>query len=98
MSCGRSSYTLSASKEKGQSHVFLTYWSLVSPSTILNKTRGKRIRCTLRSINAHAEQETNVEATVYVKELDLFVTEKLLEDTPAALSLGKTQRRLRISL
>ena len=29
------------------------------------------------------------EATVYVKELDLFVTVMLLEDTPAVLSLGK---------
>ena len=28
------------------------------------------------------------EATVYVKELDLFVTVKLLEDTAAVLSLG----------
>ena len=29
------------------------------------------------------------EATVYVRESDLFVTEMLLEDTPAVLSLGK---------
>ena len=28
------------------------------------------------------------EATVYVKEMDLFVTVNLLEDTPAVLSLG----------
>ena len=33
--------------------------------------------------------QTNVEATVYVEELDFFVTVKLLEDTPAVLSLGK---------
>ena len=29
------------------------------------------------------------EATVYVKELDRFLTMKVLEDTPAVLSLGK---------
>ena len=29
------------------------------------------------------------EATVYVKELDLFVTVMLLQETPAVLSLGK---------
>ena len=32
---------------------------------------------------------TNVEATVYVKELDIFLTVKVLENTPAVLSLGK---------
>ena len=33
--------------------------------------------------------ETLQEATAHVKDLDLFVTVKLLEDTPALLSLGK---------
>ena len=33
--------------------------------------------------------QTKEEATVYVRELDLFVTVMLLEDTPAVLSLGK---------
>ena len=33
--------------------------------------------------------QTKEEATVYVKELDLFVTVMLLEETPAVLSLGK---------
>ena len=33
--------------------------------------------------------QTREEATVYVKELDLFVTVMLLEETPAVLSLGK---------
>ena len=32
---------------------------------------------------------TNEVATMYVKELDLFVTVELLEHTPAGLSLGK---------
>ena len=33
--------------------------------------------------------QTNEEATVSVKELDIFLTVKVLEDTPAVLSLGK---------
>ena len=35
------------------------------------------------------EVQTREEATVYVKELDLFVTVMLLEETPALFSLGK---------
>ena len=34
-------------------------------------------------------KQTHEEATVYVKELDMFLTMKVLEDTPAVLSLGK---------
>ena len=44
-------------REKDKSCLFLTYRGLVSPSTIRNKTIGKRIRCRLRSNNAHVEQE-----------------------------------------
>ena len=33
--------------------------------------------------------QTHEEATVYVKELDIFLTMKVLEDTPAVLSQGK---------
>ena len=40
-------------------------------------------------VAAHGEVQTKDEATVHVKELDLFVTGKLLEDTSAVLSLGK---------
>ena len=40
-------------------------------------------------VAANGEVHTKEVATVYVKELDLFVTVKLLEDTPAVLSLGK---------
>ena len=40
-------------------------------------------------VAASGEVQTKEEATVYAKELDLFVTVKLLEDTPAILSLGK---------
>ena len=33
--------------------------------------------------------QTHEEATVYVKELDILLTMKVLENTPAVLSLGK---------
>ena len=39
-------------------------------------------------ITANGEVQTHEETTVYVKELDIFLT-KVLEDTPAVLSLGK---------
>ena len=40
-------------------------------------------------ITANGEVQTHEEATAYVKKLDTFLTMKLLEDTPAVLSLGK---------
>ena len=40
-------------------------------------------------ITANGEVQTHEGATVYVKELDLFLTKKVLENTPAVLSLGK---------
>ena len=40
-------------------------------------------------ITANREVQTHEEATVYVKELEIFLTIKGLEDTPAVLSLGK---------
>ena len=40
-------------------------------------------------ITANGEVQTQEEATVYVKELDMFLTMKVLENTPAVLSLGK---------
>ena len=40
-------------------------------------------------ITASGEVQTHEEATVYVKELDIFLTIKVLENTPAVLSLGK---------
>ena len=40
-------------------------------------------------VAANGQVQTEEEATVHVKELDLLVTVKLLEDTPAVLSLGK---------
>ena len=40
-------------------------------------------------ITANGEVQTQEEATVYVKELDIFLTMKVLDNTPAVLSLGK---------
>ena len=40
-------------------------------------------------ITANGEVQTHEESTVYVKELDLFLTMKVVENTPAVLSLGK---------
>ena len=40
-------------------------------------------------MTANGEVQTREEATVYVKEMVLFVTVMLLEETPAVLSLGK---------
>ena len=40
-------------------------------------------------MTANAEVQTQEEATVYVKELDIFLTVKVLQSTPAVLSFGK---------
>ena len=40
-------------------------------------------------ITSNGEVQTHEEATVYVKELDIFLTVKVLEGTPAVLSIGK---------
>ena len=40
-------------------------------------------------ITANGEVQTHEEAIVYVKEVDIFLTMKVLENTPAVLSLGK---------
>ena len=40
-------------------------------------------------ITATGEVQTHEEATVYVKELDIFLTMKVLDNTPAVISLGK---------
>ena len=56
-------------------------------SAELETVEVSRSRTTV--VTAHGEVQTKDEATVYVKEFDLFVTVKLLEDTPAVLSLGK---------
>ena len=40
-------------------------------------------------IPANGEMQTHEEATVYVKDLGIFLTMRVLENTPAVLSLGK---------
>ena len=40
-------------------------------------------------ITANGEVQTHEEARVYVKELDIFLTMRVIENTPAVLSLGK---------
>ena len=45
--------------------------------------------CPTIVIIANGEVQTHEEAIVYVKELDTFLTMKVLENTPAVLSLGK---------
>ena len=40
-------------------------------------------------ITANGEVQTHEEATVYVKELDILLTMKVLENTPVVISLGK---------
>ena len=46
--------------------------------------------CSLTIVKtANGEVQTHEEATVYVKELDIFLTMKVRENTPAVLSLAK---------
>ena len=40
-------------------------------------------------ITSNGEVQTHEEAIVYVKELDIFLTMKVLDNTPAVLSFGK---------
>ena len=58
----------------------------------VNKAELETVRISKNSttvVTANGEVLTREEATVYVKELDLFVTVMFLKDTPAVLSLGK---------
>ena len=43
----------------------------------------------MKVVTANGEVQTREEATICIKELDLFVTVMLLEETPAVLALGK---------
>ena len=51
-------------------------------------TLTRSCSCTI-VITANGEVQTHEEAIVYVKELDIFLTMKVLDNTPAVLSLGK---------
>ena len=59
-------------------------------SAELESMRTSRSRTTV--LTANGEVRTNKGPTVYVKQLDLFVTALLLQETPAVLSLGETLR------
>ena len=56
-------------------------------SAELETMRTSRSPTTVMTANGRVR--TNQESTVYVKQLDLFVTVVLLQETPAVLSLGK---------
>ena len=47
-----------------------------------------KLCCPRTVITANGKVQTHEEATVYVKELDIFLTMKVLEDTPAVFSFG----------
>ena len=49
-------------------------------------------------ITANGEVQTHEEAIVYVKELDIFLTMKVLENTPVVLSLGKLSMKTGIPM
>ena len=54
--------------------------------------REKRVRVSRNQtivITANGNVHTKEKATVYVKDLESFVTVQLLEDTPLVLSLGR---------
>ena len=50
----------------------------------------KKSRRPTTVITGNASTDTTEETTVHMKDLDMFVTVQLLEDTPAALPLGKS--------
>ena len=68
-------------------------WCLPAPSNLrkesLLQTPERRCTWPTTVITANGEVQTHEETTVYVKELDIFLIMKVLEDTPAVLSLGK---------
>ena len=55
----------------------------------LNKAELETVRISKKSDDGSYSQQAKEEATEYVKDLDLFVTVMLLENTPAVSSLGK---------
>ena len=55
----------------------------------LNSAELETERVSTTVVTLNGDVLTKEDATVYVKELDFFVTVMLLEDTPAVLSLGK---------
>ena len=56
---------------------------------ILNSGEMDTLTTSRSPFTANGEVQRHEEATVYVKELGIFLTMKVLEDTLAVLSLGK---------
>ena len=59
---------------------------------ILSSEKWKPFKTSRKSttvITAHGKVQTSAEAQVYDHDFELFVTEQILEDTPAILSFGK---------
>ena len=73
-----------------------------SPSRVDNRRRRTRKGPEPACVQTHFDDKSDLsqeeEATVYVKELNLVVTEMLLVDAAAVLSLGKTLWRSRVLL
>ena len=67
----------------------LCIWSASETSTLLSWRTMRTSRSPTTVMTANGEVQTREEATVKVKQLDLFVTVMLLQETPAVLSLGK---------
>ena len=64
-------------------------WSVKKDSNSAELATMRTSSGPMTVMTANGEVRTNKEATVYVKQLDLFVTVMLLQGTPAVLSLGK---------
>ena len=60
---------------------------MIDPGASMHKLSKKDLSS--REVTSNGEVQTNEEAQVYVHDLHIFVTVQLLEDTPAALFLGK---------
>ena len=54
-----------------------------------HREHGQPGLCHTRHMTSNGEVQRHEEAIVYVKELEIFLTMKVLENTPAILSLGK---------
>ena len=62
-------------------HMLITKDSRSSELDTLRKSRNHTT-----AVTASGEVQTNEEAQVHVRDLDLFVTVQILDDTPAVLS------------
>ena len=58
-------------------------------SAELETVTTSRSPTTVTTANGEVQTHEEATATIHVKELEIFLTTKVLEDTPAVLSLGK---------